>query len=49
MVNDDMDHLLIDRYLAGELSAATKSRFLDQTLESLQLTAADEPALQTIN
>jgi putative two-component system response regulator len=34
---------------AGELSAATKSRFLDQTLESLQLTAADEPALQAIN
>jgi len=34
---------------AGELSAATKSRFLDQTLDSLQLTAADEPSLQTVN
>ena len=26
MVNDDMDHLLIDRYLAGELSAAERAR-----------------------
>lgn len=34
---------------SGELSAATKSRFLDQTLETLQLTNADEHSLQPIN
>src|SRR5687768_11516543 len=26
MVNDDMDHLLIDRYLAGELSPSERAR-----------------------
>jgi putative two-component system response regulator len=34
---------------SGDLSAATKSRFLDLTLEQLNLTSSDDPSLQTIN